>query len=438
MDRRSFLSRSGMTLAALTLAGERVARASAAERIRVGVVGTAGRARSLIASFASNSNAEIVGLADIDSRNFPEAVEEVRRRQGTAPYTVGDFRKLVDDKSIDALVVGTPDHWHAIPTIHACMAGKDVYVEKPDGHNIVEGQRMIAAQRKFNRVVQLGTQGRTTNWMNEAIAFIRTGALGKCMVAKAWETAKQGNIGRPADSEPPAEVDYDMWLGPAPKRPFNVRRFHGNWRWFYDYGTGDLGNDGVHRLDIARWALGEAMQAKGETLPTLPETIVATGGKWYFDDMQEWPDTLQVNYRFGAETPRILTYEMRLWTSERLYEQTEGSAVYGDEAYIIMANGRWWAYGPRAKLLASGEGSNHEADHVQNFLDCVKSREKPNADLETVGHPSSVLCHAGNIASRIERTLRLDAANETFHDDPAANALRTRPEYRKPWVLPEV
>ena len=438
MDRRTFLTVGGTSLAALTLSGERVAKAAPSERLRVGVMGSGGRALSLIASFASNPNAEVVVLADIDSRKFPTAIEVVSKRQGSAPETVKDFRTILDRNDIDALVVGTPDHWHAIPTILACQSERDVYVEKPDGHNIHEGQTMVAAQRRHKRIVQMGTQARTTEWMGSAIDYIKTGALGRCLVAKAWETARQGNIGRPADSAPPTEVDYDFWLGSAPERPFNIRRFHGNWRWFYDYGTGDLGNDGVHRLDMARWALQTALAAQGDSLDLFPSKISASGGKWYFDDMQEFPDTLQVNYQYEGKTPAILTYEMRLWTAERLYERTEGAAVYGDNGYIIMANGNWWAYDAKRKEVAKGQGTNHEANHVQNFIECVKSREKSNADLETVGHPSSLLCHCGNVAARLGRTVQFDPETETFPTDPEANALRTRPEYRKPWTLPEV
>jgi predicted dehydrogenase len=229
-----------------------------------------------------------------------------------------------------------------------------------------------------------------------------------------------------------------MWLGPAPKRPFNVRRFHGHWRWFYDYGTGDLGNDGVHRLDMAVALLNAAGEAQGDEPLGLPATIHAAGGKWYFDDMQEFPDTLQVTYQYGGRTPKILTYEMRLWTPYHYLDESEGSAVFGDKGYILVGNNRWRAFEQGGKLLASGEGDSHEKPHVQNFLECIKTRNKPSCDLETVGHPASILCHAGNISARLGgRRLTLDPVAETF-DDAEANALRGRPEWRKPWVLPDV
>ncbi len=297
---------------------------------------------------------------------------------------------------------------------------------------------MVAAMRKHKRIVQMGSQHRSTQRLITALDYISTGALGKCLVAKAWESAKQGTIGNPADRDPPKGIDYDFWLGSAPKRPFNPNRFHGRWRWFYDYGTGDLGNDGVHRLDMAMAALNAALKASGEPEVGLPQKISATGGKWYFDDMQEFPDTLQVNYEFAAKPPRMLTYEMRIWAPYQEYGHSEGSAVYGDKGYIIIGNSSWQAYGPKNQLLAQGKGDSYEGPHVENFLNCIKSREKPACDLETIGHPASVLCHAGNIAARIGRTLTLNQDSETFESDDEANALRTREEYRKPWTLPNV
>lgn len=436
MERRTFLQAAAAAATAAAMLPQ-PGRAAPSERVRVGVVGAGGRALSLNRTFASNPSAEIVAIADVDSRRLPKAVEEVHARQGSKPSTTGDFRELIDDKSIDAIVIGTPDHWHAIPTILACQAGKDVYVEKPDGHNIVEGQRMVAAMRKHGRIVQMGSQHRSTTRLQSALEYIRSGALGRCLVAKAWESTKQGSIGRPGDSEPPTGVDYDMWLGAAPQRPFNERRFHGHWRWFYDYGCGDLGNDGVHRLDMAFAALNAACEAQGDERCVLPRRISSVGGKRYFDDMQEFADTLQVTYEYAAERPKILTYEMRIWAPYQYLGESEGSAVFGDQGYIVIGNRRWRAYN-REGLVEEGAGDSDEKPHVQNFIDCIKSREKPYCDLETVGHPASVLCHAGNISARVGRDLLLNAEDETFVDDDEANALRGRPEWRKPWELPEV
>ncbi|MEO1997432.1 MAG: Gfo/Idh/MocA family oxidoreductase, partial [Planctomycetaceae bacterium] len=279
MDRRGFLQGAVATGCSTTgaLAAERVLKAAASERVRVGCIGAGGRALSLIRTFSSNPNVELVVVADLDASRLPRAIEEVKSRQGKSPRTTGDFRHIIDDPQLDAVVVGTPDHWHAIPTILACQSGKDVYVEKPDGHNIVEGQTMVAAMRKHKRIVQMGSQHRSTERLKSALAYIQTGALGTCLVAKAWESTKQGPIGFPPDSAPPQGVDYDMWLGPAAVRPFNLNRFHGRWRWFYDFGTGDLGNDGVHRLDMALAALNAACRAQGDPEVTLPRRIAAMG-----------------------------------------------------------------------------------------------------------------------------------------------------------------
>jgi predicted dehydrogenase len=283
----------------------------------------------------------------------------------------------------------------------------------------------------------MGSQHRSTTRLQSAIDWIEGGGLGRVVVAKAWENTKQGNIGKPADRAVPAGVDYDMWLGPAPSRPFNPNRFHGRWRWFYDYGTGDLGNDGVHRLDMAMALLHAACRAQKEAVVGLPTSISAHGGKWYFDDHQEFPDTLQVSYTFGTGlTAKLLTYELRIWAPYRYLGEGEGAAIFGDQGYLIIGNEGWKAYDKSGRVVAQAEGDSHEANHVQDFLECVVSRRKPACDLETIGHPASLLCHTGNIAARVGRTLTLDPESESFIDDEAANALRGRPEYRRPWSLP--
>ena len=269
MKRRTFLEKTGALLG-LSMAGgfpqvcASGQRLPASERVRLAVIGVNGRGNNLLRTFASKKEVEIASICDVDSRVLNRRVSETKQGGRHNPAGLGDFRKAIDDKSIDAIVLGTPDHWHAIPSIYACMAGKDVYTEKPDSHNILESCTMAAAARKHKRVVQMGTQARSGPHMKEANQYISSGALGKVRYATAWESMKQGNLGRPADGKAPAGVDYDMWIGPAPKRPFNRLRFHGNWRWFFDYGTGDVGNDGVHRIDYARWALQTGLEAVGE------------------------------------------------------------------------------------------------------------------------------------------------------------------------------
>ena len=267
--------------------------------------------------------------------------------------------------------------------------------------------------------------------------YIGAGHLGRPLFAKAWESHRQGSLGHPPDSDPPAGVNYDMWLGPTPKRPFNPMRFHGNWRWFFDYGAGDLGNDGVHRLDFARWAFEEALQAHGD-LPLGPlRAVSAHGAKCYFDDIQEWPDNMLITYDYGQG--RLLTYEMRIWTPYPMEGESEGAIVYGDQGYVVIGNRRWRAFGDRGKLLHEQRGTYANTDeHVANFIDCMRSRKRPNADLKTVGHPSSLMCHLGNAAWRAGRTLRFDAETYTCIGDDAANQYLTRSEYRRPWTLPRL
>lgn len=438
-SRRRFLEASTGVVTAGVAAVAWADKAPPSERVRVGVMGGGGRALSLIRTLTRNPSVELVAIADIDPSRLAKGVAAANEIQGRTVRSERDFRKMVDDSSIDALVVGTPDHWHAIPTILACQSGKDVYVEKPDGHNIVEGMRMVAAMKKHKRIVQMGSQHRSTARLQSAIEFVRSGKLGRCLVAKAWESTKQGDIGFPPDSTPPQGVDYDMWLGPAPKRPFNRNRFHGRWRWFYDYGCGDLGNDGVHRLDMAVALMNAACEAQGDPAIGMPTTIMGNGGKWYFDDAQEFPDTMQVNYEFrSGDHRKLLTYEMRIWAPYQYLGHSEGAAVFGDQGCLVIGNSRWEAFGRRGEPLANGNGDSHEQPHVQNFVECIKSREKPFCDLETVGHPASVICHAGNIATRLGRMLTLDPKTESFVGDEEANLLRSRKEYRSPWMLPEV
>lgn len=433
MDRRTFLQ--GTAAAGVSFAASRAVGRAANDRVSVCVMGLRGRGGSLLQTFASLPQVDVTYVCDVDANVLDSRAEQLFEKTGRRAKKISDYRRALDDSSVDALVIGTPDHWHALPTIHACQAGKDVYVEKPDAHNILEGHTMVAAARKYSRVVQLGTQGRSGTVQRKAMDYIAAGHLGKVRFAKAWESSRQGAIGYPPDSDPPPGVDYDMWLGPAPKRPFNIRRFHGSWRWFFDYGTGDLGNDGVHLLDFARWGLETAVAAEGNRLDSVPRTASAYGGKYYFDDAQEWPDTMMVTYDYGGY---LLTYELRIWTPYPMHGEAEGAAVYGDQGYVVLGHEHWRAYDAKGKLITDEKGAMNNAGHAQNFIDCMATRERPAADLETVGHPSSLLCHLGNAAWKAKRSLRFDATKCTFINDEDANEYLVRPSYRKPWVLPAI
>jgi predicted dehydrogenase len=435
MDRRQFLSRAGAAVAVTTLGASQAAKAAVNERVAVCVMGVRGRGNALLNAFASLPTVDVKYVCDLDETVLKSRTDQVASLTGRRPEPITDFRRALDDKNLDAIVAGTPDHWHALPAIMACQAGKDVYTEKPDAHNILEGQTMVAAAKRHKRIIQLGTQGRSSKHLASASEYIASGSLGRVIFAKAWESAKQGAIAKVPDSDPPAGFDYDFWLGPAPKRPFNKARFHGNWRWFFDYGTGDLGNDGVHRLDNALRALNAGVVAQGGKPLMYPRAVSSIGGKYYFDDAQEWPDTLQVNYDYPGY---VLTYELRIWTPYPLEGESEGALVYGDGGYIVIGNGRWRAYDAKGKVMKEDSSGDNTSGHAQNFIDCMHSRQKPNADLETVGHPSSMLCHLGNASWRAGRTLKFDPETYTFTGDADANQYLTRAEYRKPWLLPKI
>ena len=417
ITRRSFLKNS----AALGLAAG--VRVPPSERLHVACMGLRGRGRSLLHGFADQKDVVVTHLCDVDRSVLAARAGELEKK-GIKAKRIKDYRSILDDKSVDALVIGTPDHWHALPTIHGCQAGKDIYVEKPDGHNINEGKMMVAASRKYKRMVQMGTQARSAPFLHDAAEFVRSGGIGKVMFGKAWESSRQGHVRSVPDSDPPKGVDYDLWLGPAPKRPFNRNRYHGRWRWFFDYGTGDLGNDGVHRMDYCRWVMG---------INEVPKAINCGGGKFFFEDAQEWPDTMMATFEYPG---KLLTYEMRIWSRPLLHGAAEGAAVYGEEGWMLITNRSWKAFDPHGKVIEQGGDSKAAGIHIRNFLEAVKSRKRESLNQEIAqGHVSSVMCHAGNIAWRTGKKLRFDPETETF-DDKEANGFLGR-EYRKGFELPD-
>jgi predicted dehydrogenase len=422
MKRRALL-RTGLALGAAAVLPRSVLGAN--ERVTLGIMGVNGRGRALAQGFAGLADAQIKYVCDVDSRVIPKLSDLVASKQGKAPEAIGDFRRILDDKGVDGLIVATPDHWHALATILACQAGKDVYVEKPCSHNVAEGRRMIEAARHYNRVVQVGTQRRSSPFFQEVMAALQAGKIGKVHMAKAINSQKRKNIGRLADAPVPPGVDYDLWLGPAPLHAFNPNRFHYNWHWFWDYGTGDLGNDGVHHVDVARWGLGM----------TAPSTVSSGGGKLAFDDDQETPDTQIATYQEGDT---LLVYEMRLWSPYGEHGFDNGNVFYGESGYMILGDDGYKIYEKGDKLVEStpkpkGRGEN---EHQANFVACIKSRARPNCDIEE-GHRSALLCHLGNIAQRVGRTIRFDPHAESIPDDTPAAQLLGR-TYREPWTLPRI
>jgi len=305
------------------------------------------------------------------------------------------------------VVIATPDHWHASMTNLACQAVKDVYVESPSTHFVAEGNEMVQSALLSNRIVQTGLQQRSGSHFLSAIDFLRSGKLGKVNLAKAWIVHRRKSIGRKSDCELPTHVNYERWLGPATVREFNPNRFHFNWRWFWDYGGGELAHWGVHMLDVARWGLDVEY----------PQRISAVGGKFSFDDDQETPDTLAVQYGFGDKS---IFWEHRLWSSHGVEGRSSGVSFHGDQGTLVVDRGGWKVYDHRENVTS--DASDLLTAHLRNFVDCIRSRKTPAADLR-IGNVSSAICHLGNIAYRLGREIQFDAARLDFGSDTDANRL---------------
>ena len=422
MNRRYFLP----ALSAGLAVGRKAVAAS--DKINIAMIGVRGRGRSIAGSLASMPQTNFVALCDVDESVYERAANVVAEKKGAKPPFVKDLRKVLDDKAIDAVFIATPDHWHAPATILACNAGKDVYVEKPASHNLREGRLMVEAARKNNRVVQLGTQSRSRPSTIRAIEQVRSGRIGKAIMAKAWNVQLRDHIGHKEDGPVPAGLDYDTWMGPTVPMPFNENRFHYKWHWNWNYGTGDAGNDGVHQMDIARWALGV----------DVPNRISGMARKMFFDDDQQTPDTMNLTFEFGD---KALLFEMRIWNPYGMEGQDNGVAVYGTEGMVQV--GRWtgpWGYrvfDKKGKIVHDESDGKDGAElwHFQNFFDSMASRKKPNADIET-GHQSTMLCHLGNIVGRTGRNISFDGAKEMIAGDADAARYLKR-EYRKHWATPK-
>ena len=426
ITRRGFLNRSaGAAGAAVGLSAINYSRAAAtpSERLRVAVMGVRGRGKGLASEFASIKEVQVVAVCDADENVMPPVVKVVEEKQGNSPPRAEkDVRKLIDDKSIDALVIAAPNHWHALATVWACQAGKDVYVEKPVSHNVWEGRQMVLAARKYDRIVQVGTQRRSSPHWADAHEVVQSGRLGKVNLVRAWVIQKRVNIGKAGGEQPiPPGVDYNLWLGPAPEKPLTRKNLHYDWHWFWDYGGGELANNGIHMLDIARRGIGV----------DYPLTVTSGGGKFYFDDDQETPDTQVVTFEY----PNVsLVWEHRTWSSFGFEGRGSGVAYYGDQGTLVVDD-KGWQVTVDGKVTESGPKSEMEMAHLRNFIDAVRERRRPNADIE-IGHISTSLCHLGNISQRLGRKLAWDAAAEKFPHDNEANKMLTR-AYRKPFTVPE-
>jgi predicted dehydrogenase len=396
-------------------------------KVTIALMGVRGRGRSLTEAFAKMPDVEIAYVCDVDETVVEPALKIIEGTGRKRPPVVSDIRRCLDDKAVDAIVMGTPIHWHAPGTILACSAGKDVYVEKPVSHNIREGRLMVEAARRDKRIVQAGTQLPSLPVTQRFHDYVQSGKLGRVLMAKVWNVQLRRNIGHKADEPIPAGLDYDIWTGPLPQLPFNRNRFHSTVNWHWHYGCGDIGNDGVHELDIARRALNVG----------LPKSVSGMGKKLYFDDDQQTPDTMNITYDYGD---KLIQFEQRLWNPYGLEACDNGVAVYGDKAVAQFGHfrGKEWSfrvYDDKNNLVHEDQhdGSSVDAPHARNFLDCVKSRQKPKVEIEE-GHLSTSLAHLGNIVARTGRTIRL--VNEAIDSDHEANAFVSR-EYREHWSTPK-
>jgi len=426
-SRRYFLG------AATALSASRVMGAN--ERVHLVQVGLGGRGRDHVNTYASLPNlVNIVGVCDVNQAARERGQQLVIKAGGNKPREYDNMKKVFADKDVDAVSMATPNHWHALGAIWACQAGKEVYVEKPASHNIYEGMRMVEVARKTGRMVQVGSQSRSTAHKIRAMQMLREGVIGKIYLCRALCYKRRKSIGRaPELASPPPGVDWDQFLGPAPMRKFTELRFAYNWHWFWDTGNGDIGNQGVHEMDIARWGMGVEW----------PKNVVSTGGKFVYDDDQETPNTQMATFDYG--NGQQIQFEVRglpsgpEWPLKKRGANTIGNIFYGSEGILAVdANGYEVYKGEELQLSEEGKPQGRiwdTAPHMENFLKAIKSRNHKdlNADIE-IGALSAGLCHLANISYRTGKKLEFDAGRIKFVNAPDADKLITR-DYRKPYVV---
>jgi predicted dehydrogenase len=431
LSRRAFLTASaaGAALAALD---PKPAVAGANDTIRVGVVGIGGRGADHIQGFHKLPGVEVAALCDVDEKILNSGADTLDKSSGKKVKRFADMRKLFDDKDIDAVSFATPNHWHALGGIWAMQAGKDAYVEKPCSHNVWEGRQLVRAARKYNRMCQHGTQGRSSPAIREAIAKLHAGVIGKVYLAKGLCYKWRPSIGKVDGLQPvPPGIDYDLWLGPAEKKPLTRKRLHYDWHWFWDYGNGDIGNQGVHEMDMARWGLDVG----------LPRRVTSMGGHFLFDDNQETPNTQIAVFEF-PEPGKLLQFEVRPWITNHEggfgagADNEVGAIFFGSEGYMTV---KYFGYqtflGKKREPGPSGSGAGNE---FATFIEGVRTRKREQLGVEIEdGHLSSALCHLANLSYRLGRTLEFDPSREQFPGDDKANQLLTR-QYRPPFVVPDL
>ncbi len=427
--RRLFLKRSTTTamLAPAVFTGPNAILAAGGpnEKVTVGLIGSGGMGKGDLATFFKNPEVDCPVVCDVDDSHIASGIELVQKHRNHGADGVRDFREVLDRKDVDVVLVATPDHWHALPTVYACEAGKDVYVEKPLATSIAEGRAMLEAMKQNKRIVQMGTQWHSGEHFREAIEIVQSGKLGKIRQVRAWAYLDWvGGIGNPPDQDPPAGVDYDLWLGPAPKRPFNPNRFHFNFRWFWDYAGGLMTDWGVHLINLAMWGMG----------PEHPKTITSCGGKFAVDDNTETPDTQIAVYEFPTYT---FIWEHQMLGGVGIGGRSHGVSFSGVDATLILDSESWEVIPEEKKQIAAMKGeqvSDGRPAHVRNFLDCVKSRQQPIENLE-LGHFVSTVAHLGNVALRTGSKIVWDPDKERAKKDRQADKL-LKVKYRRPWKMP--
>lgn len=436
-NRRAFLASAAAAQVAATVTTQaspaRGGEGPAADAgpLAVAVIGCGGMGRSHLETLARRDDVQVVWVCDVDRERRAAAAAIIREAGKPEPRASGDLREVLADDRVRAVWIATPDHWHGPAAILAADAGKHVYVEKPAAHNVREGQLMIEAARRNQVVMQVGTQSRSTEHVRRAIALLADGAIGEVLVAKAWNSQRRGSLGHQQPSDPPAVLDYDTWVGPAAWQLYQSNLLHGVWRFWHNFGCGDIGNDGVHEIDIARWGLG---------VDRHPDRIAGLGGKHAFDDDQQFPDTQYCIYEWS--TPEMLgtkqlIFEQRDWSPYVQEGHENGNAFYGTKGMLVLGKkSGWQLYGERNKLIDQAEGSFSLPPHYDNFLACVRDGGRPHADIEE-GHRSATLVHLGNIACRLGRTLRFDPASEQIVDDAEAGDGLSRSYRDGHWAVPK-
>ncbi len=411
--------------------------ASANDTVRVACVGIRGQGNAHIREYSKMQNVEIAALCDVDENVLNKRLDEVEKSGKKRPAAFTDVRKLLEDKSIDAISIATPNHWHALIGIWACQAGKDVYCEKPCSHDIFEGRQLVRAAEKYDRIVQHGTNSRSGPAVREAIGKMREGLIGDVYMSRGLCFKWRDTIGRAPEEPVPAGVHYDLWTGPAELMAYSRNRFHYNWHWNWNYGNGDIGNQGIHEMDIARWGLGVKY----------PTKVSSMGGHFMFDDDQQTPNTMVSTFEFDeGGKKRMLVFEVRHWMSnheagigegvKHKDPNTIGNLFYGSKGYLAIDG-----YGQYKTWLGKdqepGPARNEDGNNWANFIDAVRSRKQIdlNAPIQE-GYMSTVLVHLANISYRLGRSIEFDAENLNCKGDAEATAMFTR-KYRAPFVIPE-